>query len=130
MWTSTPMYSHAKKFLDGPDASAKRFFLSQPKNITRKIIQCITGHSVLPVHMNRMGFTTPTTCKFCEEQDLDPHHLIRECPAFEETRLSSWGPFIRTHEDFTLKNFLLGLKSFVSTKTIKALFDNQRYMQP
>ena len=121
-WVNTPLYTHAKNFLDGPDPTAKKLFLSQPKHITRILIQCITGHSVLPVHLHRMGFTTPTICQFCEEQDLDPYHLLRECPAFEETRIGSWGPFIRTTDDYTLKNFLLGLRSFVLTKRVMALF--------
>ena len=121
-WTATPLYSQSKAYLEGPDPSAKDTILAFPKHITRIIIQCITGHSVLPSHLNKMGIATPSLCKFCQEEDLDTHHLLTNCPALEKDRVASWGPFIRDATDYTLKNFLLGLKSFISLNRIYNLF--------
>ena len=71
-----------------------------------------------------MGIHVPTECHFFEEdEDLDPQHIIRCCPALTLMREQAWGQYIRDSDDYTLKNFILGLKSFLKNTIIASLFE-------
>ena len=50
------------------------------------VIQFITGHGFLMKHRSSLEPEVSAECRLCLEEDEDPEHLWRECPAIETER--------------------------------------------
>ena len=60
--------------------------------ILRPLTRLITGHNGLNHFQNKIDFTTPPFCSYCE-QDIHETalHLICECERFANTRMNKFG---------------------------------------
>ena len=110
-------------FIQAVDRAAAMVFRRFPKELQRMTIQLITGHSVLNGHMHRIGLADEPICRLCLEEDETPLHILHDCPAVERDRRNTLLPFLDRQNYSTLKNLLLGMRAFLTTKSVKELFE-------
>ena len=61
-------------------------FLSLPKNKLREIVSWVTGHCTLNKHLFIMEQQLGKDCRYCQEAEENPLHLILECKYLERER--------------------------------------------
>ena len=120
-WDRKKLMSH--DFIQAVDRSAAMIFRRFPKELQRMTIQLITGHSVLNGHMHKIGLADEPICRLCLEEDETPLHILHDCPAVERDRRNTLLPFLDRQNYSTLKNLLLGMRAFLTTKSVTELFE-------
>ena len=63
------------------------------KNNLRILTGFLTGHCRLKGHLKKMGMTEENGCRFCQEQEETPRHLLAECDAVGQKRARSLGSY-------------------------------------
>ena len=89
-WTSQTGLRQAKRFIS---PCTKKFIelLKLPKSDLRILTGFYTGHFQLRYHLNKIGLSIDSLCRFCGEKDETSEHLLCECDVFSRRRYKILG---------------------------------------
>ena len=91
-WTEQTGHRQSKIFLNVPlkDTEVKRL-LELDRRELRATIGVITGNWVVNYHLQKIGLSTDSDCRFCHEADETAEHIVCECDALVNFRLRYLG---------------------------------------
>ena len=87
-WDESPLCTHTKEIIKTVELSKedKKYLLKKNRNQIKLIVSWISGHCRLNKHLTRMKIRNNPVCRFCEENEETPEHIIKWCGYFEEKR--------------------------------------------
>lgn len=92
-WIESKGLKHSKSFLGDDCWPAKRVkgITGLERKETRRMVETITGFAPLNKYLEKIGRATTNKCTLCEEESETPEHLVRNCPATIQKRLTYLG---------------------------------------
>ncbi len=99
LWSDRWTKAEAKNFISDIGAEWYNHLSKLSRHDLRTVVGFITGHWKFNKHLNRLGLTDSSTCRFCQESEEDSFHLIWQCPTFEQRRV----------QDLEKYNWFIGL---------------------
>lgn len=88
-WTDLNGCVNTKLFWGCPDIKKTRSILSMNKATARLYTGIVTGHIILRKHAARLGLTSNSQCRGCEEEEESLEHLLCHCPSVRLRRLKN-----------------------------------------
>ena len=89
-WRQTDGARQSKIFISEWSAKRTEELMQLDRKSVRTVVASLTGHCRLRRHLNLLGLSEETNCRFCEEGEETPFHLICECPALMVRRHRTW----------------------------------------
>ncbi|XP_048486450.1 uncharacterized protein LOC125490643 [Plutella xylostella] len=85
-WNNVPGQHHARALIVGYSQKFTRRALELTRNQLRVLTRTLSGHCRLNSHLHKMGLSDTPTCRFCNEEDETPMHILCECEAIIHKR--------------------------------------------
>ena len=89
-WMNSNGQRQAKKFII-PSKKSSNKLLELGRNDIRILTGYFTGHCKLRYHLNKMGLSDTSLCRFCEMENETPEHILCECPKLGKRRQFHFG---------------------------------------
>ncbi len=86
-WCNATGLRQAKFYINETGTDWYSIIKNRTKHDIRILVGFITGHFKFRKHLGKLGLVEESTCRFCGEADEDSHHLIWNCPTFEQRRV-------------------------------------------
>lgn len=99
LWNSTTGSNHARKLIKGFNVNFTKNLIALSKNNSRIITRVLTGHCLLNKHAHSIGLTDSPLCRFCEEADETPLHILCDCGPWMRSRSQLLGSHLLSPED-------------------------------
>ena len=80
------------------------------------LIQVVSGHGYNNYHQSRLGIVADATCRFCNEEEEETWHIIRECPALAHARME-----VFDDNNYQFPNDVTNLLGFISKANISCV---------
>lgn len=112
-WDQLPSCRHSKIFMVKINRKRWENLLTLPKNSLRVVTGFITGHCKLGLHLSKLKITTEDLCRFCQDAEETPSHLMLECHAVARHRWETLGfnnPTCKQIQDLKPQEILTFLK--------------------
>ena len=75
-WEETPGQRQAKQFIKEPSPKFAEDLLRRDRKSVRAVVGMLTGHCRLRKHMSNMGLAEEALCRFCNEEEETPLHVL------------------------------------------------------
>ncbi|XP_048484155.1 uncharacterized protein LOC105391530 [Plutella xylostella] len=85
-WNNVPGQHHARALIVGYSQKFTRRVLELTRNQIRVLTRTLSGHCRLNRHLHKMGLSDTPICRFCNEEDETPMHILCECEAIIHKR--------------------------------------------
>ena len=120
-WHNAHGMRQAKKLLG--EYNRKRFeaCMKMSKNNLRILTGFLTGHCRLREHLRKLRLTEEGLCRFCEEFNEIPEHILRSCEALAHKRCRYLGKYQLSTEEMLSLDPLLILRFLRETGLEKVL---------
>lgn len=99
LWLNAPGKVHTKALLKGHTSSYSSEALNMSRNHLRVLTRTLTGHCRLRRHMCKMGLATEAICRYCQEDEETPIHLLCNCCAIGSARSRTLGGHVLSPEE-------------------------------
>lgn len=90
-WTQSPGMRQAKLFIKESFPSFTVDLLSRSRKEVRMVVGLLTGHCRLRKHMSIMTLTEEAECRFCQEEEETPEHILCQCEGLARARFTQLG---------------------------------------
>ena len=94
-WVAEPRFRQTKFFFQNVNKKLAFQMLKNKREIFSKVARWVTGHDFFNRHncLVELGEDDPdfTKCRFCDEEDETPWHLLARCPNFWKIRQEIFG---------------------------------------
>lgn len=80
--------------IGGQEPKRSKDFLNLVKKSLWIIVGILNGHCSLNYHLGKLGRSTDSACRFCEETDETSRHVQGQCPAFAQNRFRHLGEYL------------------------------------
>ena len=67
------------------------WLMSRPK--ARKLVAFLTGHYNMNCYLHKVGLSEDSLCRWCNEEEETPYHIICSCHRWAATRFKIYGKF-------------------------------------
>ncbi|KAL1447090.1 hypothetical protein WDU94_000567 [Cyamophila willieti] len=105
-WANVSGQNHSKRMMPGPTTSLTAEFLRLNRRQARIVTGLITGHSCLRKHLYNMGiYRQSPVCRLCGEEEETASHVIFDCNALLQWRVSIIGTQ-NPHEELIQQNLV------------------------
>jgi ribonuclease HI len=119
-WRNNEGMKISKNFFPTTDDKRSHELINMNRNDLRILTGILTGHCPLRMHLNKLGIVSSPNCRFCDNTNESPIHIICECDLLASKRLKYFGeafPPIKQLPKFKLKTLInffkdLGLPEF------------------
>lgn len=114
-WVTLPGCRQAKEMLGNFNHRRSEMLIRLNKNSLRILTGFLTGHCKLKGHLKKMSIVEENNCRFCQDSEETPIHLLTECDAVGHRRAKFLGSHqVRIRdapllEPQQLLNFIKGL---------------------
>lgn len=89
-WSRDDVGAVTKVLWGGPNVDKTGKLLRLGKRELAILMGVLTGHSTLRAHLKKMGRSSSSTCRACEEDEETLEHFLCFCPAFARFRAKYW----------------------------------------
>lgn len=104
-WRQIPGLNHSKVLIRAFSKKASTDALALSRNRLRMLTRVLTGHCGLNKHMHTLGLSDTRRCRFCQESDETPAHILTDCPCLMRSRNSILGKHIMCPEEIKFLEF-------------------------
>lgn len=93
-WTGLPGHDGAKIFMPFYSHKGSKEALKLGRRDLRTLTAMYTGHCDLKLHQFRIGRGSDKWCRFCDEEEESPQHILGECGRLMTKRRRFLGAYI------------------------------------
>jgi ribonuclease HI len=90
-WQALQTCGQSKRILKGPSKAEGAYCRRLSRNQLRILAQVVTGHSVLALHLHRLGMVADPFCPLCKEEEEDRDHFLCRCETLARVRKRVFG---------------------------------------
>ncbi|XP_055850655.1 uncharacterized protein LOC129915201 [Episyrphus balteatus] len=116
IWKETPKLRQAKSLLGNYNQKRFKTCINLSRNNLRIITGILTGHCKLRKHLNNIGLADSATCRFCNNNEETPEHILGNCEALMHNRHRYLGQHQVTSNDLPSIEILQLIKYLKSIK--------------
>lgn len=99
-WNHADGLTHSKAFIKEPSRNYTKQILEWSRKDLRILTGLLTGHCCLNYHLNKIGLSSSSDCRFCCVEDETAEHILCACPALERKRQAIFGHVQLEPNDF------------------------------
>lgn len=78
-WSNTPGQLRSKLFMPLHSKVKSKNLITLSRDKLRVLVSIFTGHCKLNYHQNKIGKIDNKLCRFCNEKDETPEHILCDC---------------------------------------------------
>lgn len=103
-WKALPGLRQAKMLLGNYQGKRAKICRELERKQLRILTGFLTGHCNLNGHLTTIGVKQSNNCRFCQQENEDPRHILIDCEAIARRRAECLGQLQLTEEDLPSLN--------------------------
>ncbi len=123
-WKESEEFVHTKNFYEKPSNRISKHLVKLTREQMSLLVQIVTGHCNMLYHSRHYKESPDeedTLCRLCQEDDEKPWHVLTDCPALMQRRLTFFNTPLYLTKPISWS--FIQVLTFFQEHTIRQLFD-------